>query len=67
MKLSEFIAKAEAALKEHGDIPVMAPDSGCGCCRTGTYESVEGEIVHEIQGYTGKWELSDIPLAYVVS
>lgn len=49
MKLSEFIANAEQVLKEYGDIPVVVPEPGCGCCKSGEYEEGLGSVIsHEI-------------------
>lgn len=31
MKLTELIEEATKALEEHGDIPVIGNESGCGC------------------------------------
>jgi hypothetical protein len=66
MKLTELIADAEKALKEHGDIPVVVPDSGCGCCRSYTFDPADTEVVKEIEAYGEGWKLADVPLAYAV-
>lgn len=68
MKLSALIADAERTLKEFGDLEVVVPDEGCGCCRTSDYYTAEAQIVKDkIQ----VWEASPNPLnldiAYVIS
>ncbi|MEV5883127.1 hypothetical protein AB0L74_10485 [Streptomyces sp. NPDC052020] len=66
MKLNEFIANAERALKEHGDIPVIIPDPGCGCCKSCTYDPAEGKVIFEVEAYDDEWKLADMPVAFVV-
>ncbi|MFD8088942.1 hypothetical protein [Streptomyces malaysiensis] len=68
MKLTELIADAEKVLKEHGDIPVIAPDTGCGCCRTSIYDPAGAEVVTEVEAYDDSWKnITKLPSAYVVS
>jgi hypothetical protein len=35
LKASEVIAQLQELVEKHGDLPVFAPDTGCGCCDTG--------------------------------
>ncbi|MFM9464107.1 hypothetical protein ACKI1K_14805 [Streptomyces scabiei] len=68
MKLTELIANAEKALKEHGDIPVVVPDSGCGCCKGYTYDPAEVEVAKRVEAYdTSFRSIAELPAAYVVS
>lgn len=49
MKLSEFISNAEQVLKEYGDMPVVVPEAGCGCCKGDSYDEALGSLIsHEI-------------------
>ncbi|MEU1176524.1 hypothetical protein ABZ464_02545 [Streptomyces sp. NPDC005820] len=67
MKLTELIAHAEKALKEYGDIRVVVPDSGCGCCKGYEYEEAVPEV--ETAEIT-VWENSKtikVATAYVVT
>ncbi|MFJ8699427.1 hypothetical protein [Streptomyces ardesiacus] len=67
MKLSEFITNAEKALKEHGDIPVVIPDPGCGCCKSYTYDPAEGVVAFDVEAYSEDYKaVSDEPVAFVV-
>ncbi|MDX3206034.1 hypothetical protein [Streptomyces scabiei] len=67
MKLTELIADAEKHLKEYGDIPVVIPDSGCGCCKGYTYDPAEPVVEKEIEAYvTSYTRLEEVPVAYVV-
>lgn len=63
-----MIAYAEKALKEHGDIPVVVPDSGCGCCRDYVYEPAEVDVEKDQKSWdVGMQEITDYPFSYVVS
>ncbi|WP_340376576.1 hypothetical protein U5640_16655 [Streptomyces sp. SS7] len=67
MKLSELIEDAEKVLKEHGDIPVVVRDPGCGCCAAGTYEEAATEIdAQEPRVWTETAGTNPVPVAYVV-
>jgi rubredoxin len=67
MKLSELIIDAVKQLQEHGDIPVVIPDSGCGCCKGYTYDPAEPVVEKEIEAYGTRYtKLEDVPVAYVV-
>ncbi|MGJ3559594.1 hypothetical protein ACR6C2_16605 [Streptomyces sp. INA 01156] len=56
MKLSEFIANAEYVLAVHGDIPVLVPDTGCGCCRDYTFNPAEGHVAKNVSAYDETFE-----------
>ncbi|MFB6654805.1 hypothetical protein ACFCZ4_06480 [Streptomyces microflavus] len=67
MHLIEMIAKAQKVLAEVGDIPVVVPDSGCGCCRSYTYDPAELEVERDVKS----WDYSsqrdrEVPMAFVV-
>ncbi|MFF4557199.1 hypothetical protein [Streptomyces sp. NPDC001422] len=66
MKLSELIADAEKTLKEHGDIPVVVPDVGCGCCRDYTFDPAAAEVERDVESYGPEWTREKLPLAYIV-
>jgi hypothetical protein len=67
LQLTELIADAEKALKEYGDIPVVIPDPGCGCCKSYTYDSAEPVIEKKVEAYTTTYShLEEVPVAYVV-
>lgn len=67
MKLSEFIAAAEKALKEHGDIPAVIPDQGCGCCTGYTYDPAEGKVIFNVEAYADDYKsTSNVPVVFVV-
>ncbi|MGC9439304.1 hypothetical protein [Streptomyces sp. WG5] len=65
MKLSELILAAAEAMKEHGDIPVVADDSGCGCCGTGTGFAGAG-IETDVWVYDHSSEHGSIPVVFKV-
>jgi hypothetical protein len=67
LKLSELIADAEQTLKERGDIPVVVPDSGCGCCKGYIYDPAEAEVDTEAEAYDASWKVVKYPVVYVVS
>lgn len=61
MKLTDLIVAASKALEEHGDIPVIVHDSGCGCCSFG-FVNAETAIRP-----TTRVDLeNDIPVAFLV-
>lgn len=67
MNLTEMIAKAQKVLAELGDIPVVVPDAGCGCCRDSTFFSADFEVERNVES----WDCSlrsnrDLPIAFVV-
>ncbi|MFJ9234352.1 hypothetical protein ACIRJ3_05130 [Streptomyces anulatus] len=67
MNLTEMIAKAQKVLAELGDIPVVVPDSGCGCCRDYTYDPADVEVERDVES----WDYSlhsnrELPVAFVV-
>ncbi|MCT6776132.1 hypothetical protein LXH09_05770 [Streptomyces sp. CS7] len=67
MHLTEMIAKAQEVLGELGDIPVVVPDAGCGCCRSYTYDPAELEVERDVKS----WDYStqgekEVPIAFVV-
>lgn len=67
MKLSELIADAERTLKEFGDIPVVVPDTGCGCCRDYVFEPAETSIEKGREAWdVGMREILTLPTAFVV-
>jgi hypothetical protein len=35
VKASALIKRLQELVDEHGDLPVYAPDKGCGCCDMG--------------------------------
>jgi hypothetical protein len=67
MKLSELIADAERTLKEFGDIPVVVPNSGCGCCADGNFEVAETRVERDsVRAWLGaQWV--DVPTAFIVA
>lgn len=67
MKLTELIADAEKVLKEHGDIPVVVRDPGCGCCASSVYEDAGTDVDTEEVRVWGPSDIITIPRAYVVS
>lgn len=60
MMATELITLLQAAVEEHGDLPVAAYDSG-GCCDPSEYVEVDelgkGTFTRWLKG--GKWE--DVP------
>ncbi|WP_055523411.1 hypothetical protein [Streptomyces graminilatus] len=67
MQLTELIADAEKALKEHGDIPVVVPDTGCGCCRGYVFDPAETEVEKGQKAWDVEMqEIIEVPFAYVV-
>ncbi|NEB42514.1 hypothetical protein [Streptomyces sp. SID14515] len=67
MNLTAMIAKAQEVLAEHGDIPVVVPDTGCGCCRSFTYDPAELEVERDVTS----WDYStqddrEVAIAFVV-
>ncbi|MYX26020.1 hypothetical protein GTY75_04940 [Streptomyces sp. SID8381] len=66
MKLSELIADADRTLKEEGDIPVVVPDPGCGCCKTYTFEPAESKVETDAEAYDDSWQPVKFPAVYVV-
>ncbi|MFI8815751.1 MULTISPECIES: hypothetical protein [unclassified Streptomyces] len=67
MKLTEMIARAQEVLAELGDIPVVVPDAGCGCCRNSTYDPADLEVERNVKS----WDYSsqgdrELPIAFVV-
>ncbi|WP_406153607.1 hypothetical protein OH797_32055 [Streptomyces anulatus] len=68
MKLSELIADAEKTLKDVGDIPVVVPDSGCGCCKSYIYDPASTELDKEAETYSDDWKsVVTHPIVYLVS
>jgi hypothetical protein len=63
MKLSELIEEATKALKEHGDIPVVAKETGCGCCSMGFGLAAEG-IISDVWVYDLEEGPGEVPLAF---
>lgn len=63
-----MITKAQKALAELGDIPVVVPDSGCGCCRSYTYEPAGLEVERDVDSwdYTAG-RAQEVPIVIVVS
>ena len=67
VNLSELIEKAEAELAMRGDIPVLVPDTGCGCCRSYTYDPAAAEVETNVKAWDGSYRaINEIPLAFVV-
>lgn len=66
MKLSEFIAEAEKALAKYGDIPVLVPETGCGCCAGSILEHGSPEIETDVQVYDSKWNVDDVAIGFVL-
>jgi hypothetical protein len=67
MNLSELIADAERTLKEFGDIPVVVPDSGCGCCAGSEFEEAETRVEQDsVRAWLGK-KWVDVPTAFIVA
>ena len=53
MTLTELIAAATAALEVHGDLEVVVPDPGCGCCQGDGHDSVrDAEVIRTTIGRT---------------
>ncbi|MEU8948747.1 hypothetical protein [Streptomyces sp. NPDC048489] len=67
MKLSELIENAEKALKEQGDIPVVVPDVGCGCCRDYRFQQPVTEVCTEVKAHDDSWNDIEYPAAFIVS
>jgi hypothetical protein len=67
LKLSELIADAERTLKEFGDIPVVVPDSGCGCCRDSTFEGAETRVERDSVRAWLDTRWVDVPTAFIVA
>lgn len=65
MKLSELIEEATKALEEHGDIPVVAMDSGCGCCSRGA-EFAGSRVDSDVWVYDHSSENGNVPLVFRV-
>lgn len=65
MKLSELIWKAQNAMEKHGDIPVVSPDPGCGCCGSGNNFATDS-IVSDVWVYDYSSEHGSVPLAFKV-
>ncbi|MFF9653048.1 hypothetical protein [Streptomyces sp. NPDC014622] len=68
MNLTELIADAKWTLKEFGDIPVIVPDVGCGCCRDYVYEPAETSIEKGDKAWDeSQREIVTVPVAFVVA
>ncbi|MFE9455950.1 hypothetical protein [Streptomyces californicus] len=68
MKLSELIADAEKTLKDVGDIPVVVPDTGCGCCKSYIHEPASTELEKETKAYSDECKsIVTHPIVYLVS
>jgi hypothetical protein len=66
--LTELIAGAVKALEEHGDIPVIVPDTGCGCCKSYIYDPAQAEVLKDVEAYDSTYlNVAKTPLAFVVS
>jgi hypothetical protein len=66
MKLSELIADAKRTYEEFGDIPVVVPDSGCGCCSSGDKDAGTSVEKGELAIWTGR-DYREESITYVVS
>ncbi|MFD4646293.1 hypothetical protein [Streptomyces sp. NPDC058441] len=66
MKLSELIADAQLTLEEFGDVPVLVPDYGCGCCKSHVYEPGESSIEKGREAWKAS-EVVTVPVAFVVA
>jgi hypothetical protein len=68
MKLSELIADAQLTLEEFGDVPVIVPDVGCGCCRDYVYQPGDSSIEKGSEAWAeGLQEVVKVPVAFVVA
>jgi hypothetical protein len=66
MKLSELIADAVRTYEEFGDIHVVVPDPGCGCC-AGGFDDAETRIEKSDQEVWVGGKYVKVSTAYVVS
>jgi hypothetical protein len=68
MKLSELIADAERTLKEFGDILVVVPDPGCGCCSGGEFDEAGTRVEkNSVRAYVSGSGYVEVPVAFVVA
>ncbi|MFF8629648.1 hypothetical protein [Streptomyces werraensis] len=67
MKITELIEAAEKVLEEHGDLPVVVPDAGCGCCRSYEYDPADVEVRKDVPSYVEGFNTVKLPLAFVVN
>jgi hypothetical protein len=65
MKLSELIEEATKALMEHGDIPVVVKESGCGCCSMGNGLAAE-RVISDVWVYDLEEGPGEVPLAFML-
>ncbi|MFJ9900280.1 hypothetical protein ACIQPR_43820 [Streptomyces sp. NPDC091280] len=65
--MTDLIEDAQKTLAEHGDIPVVVRDPGCGCCASSTYEEAGTHVEKDEVRVWGGSETITAPLAYVVS
>lgn len=66
MKLSEFIADAKQALEQYGDLPVIVPQYGCGCCWDGTFEEAIPAVTDRQVSVWQGGQIFKIPAGFVV-
>ncbi len=67
MKLSELIKDAQRTLDEFGDIPVVVPETGCGCCKMGTYDEAEVRVEKNSISVWKPSGTEELSIAYIVS
>ncbi|MFD5308260.1 hypothetical protein [Streptomyces ardesiacus] len=65
MKISELIETASKALMDHGDIPVIVKDAGCGCCSMGNGLAAE-QVISDVWVYDLDGGPGEIPLAFML-